>query len=286
MKVVTHNGKFHGDDVTAIAILKMALGDFELQRTRDPEIIHKADIVVDVGHVYDPHNKRYDHHQRNFCLKRDNGFPYASAGLILRDFGQLIQGSIPQAIQYLDEKIIQYIDARDAGKTMCTSKVWDLVGSQQYSLASMISDFGNDGNINESFMSAVEFTQGILERRFEASISSLLTYSKAKDLMEQSPSAKYITFEEDFSPGWKDASRNFDDLVYCLYPKDGNWRAECSKDKGWQDKKKFPHEWRGKRDYELAKVSGVDDAVFCHKGGFLIIAKSYNGVEALVKKAL
>ena len=35
MKVVTHSGTFHADDVFASVVLRAALGSFDLVRTRD-----------------------------------------------------------------------------------------------------------------------------------------------------------------------------------------------------------------------------------------------------------
>ena len=51
-KIVTHDGNFHADDVFSVAALKCIFPSFELIRTRNPEIIAKADIVLDVGGEY------------------------------------------------------------------------------------------------------------------------------------------------------------------------------------------------------------------------------------------
>jgi uncharacterized UPF0160 family protein len=47
-----------------------------------------------------------------------------------------------------------------------------------------------------------------------------------------------------------------------------------------------PKEWRGLYDEELQKVSGVKDAVFCHRSGFLTIAGSFDGIMKMAKIAL
>ena len=68
--LVTHNGKFHCDEVFAYAVLRQALGvhapgvDHTLVRTRDPARIAAGDIVWDVGLLFDPAAQRFDHHQR------------------------------------------------------------------------------------------------------------------------------------------------------------------------------------------------------------------------------
>lgn len=76
--IVVHNGAFQADEVFAVAFLIMYYPGlqidvksllerddypFEIIRTRDQDIIDKADIVCDVGGVHSPINLRFDHHQ-------------------------------------------------------------------------------------------------------------------------------------------------------------------------------------------------------------------------------
>lgn len=58
----------------------------DLVRSRDPAILDKCDIVVDVGAVYDHEKKRYDHHQRGFEEVLGLGFntKLSSAGLVYK----------------------------------------------------------------------------------------------------------------------------------------------------------------------------------------------------------
>lgn len=37
-------------------------------RTRDSEVLSGCEVVVDVGAVFDPSTKRFDHHQRHVSL--------------------------------------------------------------------------------------------------------------------------------------------------------------------------------------------------------------------------
>ena len=48
MKIVTHNAKFHTDDVFAVATLLVLYPDAKIIRTRDEALVKTADIVVDV----------------------------------------------------------------------------------------------------------------------------------------------------------------------------------------------------------------------------------------------
>jgi len=76
--IATHNGNFHADDVFSVAALKCIYPSIKLIRTRDLELIGQADIVLDVGGVYDPDAGRFDHHQRGGAGERENGIPYSS----------------------------------------------------------------------------------------------------------------------------------------------------------------------------------------------------------------
>jgi uncharacterized UPF0160 family protein len=49
VRLATHNGTFHADDVFGVAVLQLLHPGAELVRTRDPETIAKADFAVDVG---------------------------------------------------------------------------------------------------------------------------------------------------------------------------------------------------------------------------------------------
>jgi uncharacterized UPF0160 family protein len=48
----------------------------------------------------------------------------------------------------------------------------------------------------------------------------------------------------------------------------------------------LPEAWAGLRDAELAAVTGVADAIFCHNGRFIAAAKSYEGARVMASLAL
>src|SRR5210317_735779 len=114
MKASTHDGRFHADEIFALAVLNLFYPDLEIIRSRDENVNKNSDIIVDVGHVYDPDNLIFDHHQRSFSLKRDSGIPYASFGLVWKNYGELLCGS-SEATDYIDSLIVQAIDADDNG---------------------------------------------------------------------------------------------------------------------------------------------------------------------------
>lgn len=94
LKLATHNGQFHADEVLACVIIKEIKPSIVIIRTRDQEVIDKCDIVVDVGGVYDPDKQKFDHHQKgcNEMFEEYNGkgtiIPMSSAGMVWKHYGK------------------------------------------------------------------------------------------------------------------------------------------------------------------------------------------------------
>jgi uncharacterized UPF0160 family protein len=80
-------------------------------------------------------------------------------------------------------------------------------------------------------------------------------------------------------------------ILYVLYPEsspDGNWRIQCVpvRPEGFENRKSLPETWRGFRDDELSRISGVDNCIFVHAGGFIGGNKSRQGVYDMARLAL
>lgn len=112
--VLTHDGVFHADDAMACCLLTCFTPEFEhaqVVRSRKEKDINAAEVVVDVGGVYDPSNYRYDHHQRGFSLtfSDKHTIKLSASGLVYLHHGRdcLLQavrsladrGELPKAIK-------------------------------------------------------------------------------------------------------------------------------------------------------------------------------------------
>src|SRR5919107_4332898 len=115
MKVATHPGNFHADDVFAVATLGLAEGALEVVRTRDRELIAAADARIDVGGRDDPATGDYDHHQKGGAGARENGVRYASFGLVWRRYGAALTGD-EETARAIDDRLVQGVDANDTGQ--------------------------------------------------------------------------------------------------------------------------------------------------------------------------
>ncbi len=293
-KLVTHNGKYHPDEIFACAVLELVLDkqsiQYEIIRTRDEDVIKSSDYVFDVGGVYDPAINRYDHHQREGAGKRADGIPYASFGLAWKHFGMDLCPS-QEIFDEVDLKIVSGIDAVDNGVSIATS-LYENVG---------IVDFGDIGSSympswknsdNEAydagFFEMLSMAKGFLSRK----ISLLIDLKEAEILVEaayQASEDKRLVILDEYYSG-KEVLSLHPEPLFVMFPNtiNGTWMVSTVRDdnSSFINRKDLPAEWAGLRDNDFAAVSGVPDAVFCHKGLFLMAAKSREGAIALAKKSL
>lgn len=81
-------------------------------------------------------------------------------------------------------------------------------------------------------------------------------------------------------------------VLYVLFPENGEqdskWRIRAvSVEAGsFENRRDLPSAWKGLRDEELSKVSGVPGGIFIHAGGFMGGNKTFDGALALAQKAL
>lgn len=89
MKIGTHDGRFHCDEILACAMLSNYVQKFKgakIVRSRDPKIWDTCDILVDVGGKYEP-PRILDHHHSTFTTKYPNyDVILSSAGLVYMHF--------------------------------------------------------------------------------------------------------------------------------------------------------------------------------------------------------
>lgn len=290
IKIVTHNASFHSDDVFAVATLILFLKDkeYEIIRTRDFEILESADYVVDVGEVYDPEKNRFDHHQEGRAGQRDNGIPYASFGLVWKKFGEEICGS-KEVADKIDMILVQSIDSRDNGFEIVDTKV---MGIYPYTIGQIIHSFvpnykEEDDNIDDFFFKALDLALVILKREIkvnkdieEAQIILQNIYNASKDNQ---------IFILDRRLPWEEFVSKNKDIIFVVSPKkNGSWAVETARDdlNSFGNRKSLPKEWGGKRDKDLASITGVEDAIFCHTGLFIAFAGSKEGAIGLAQLAL
>ncbi|KAF2266721.1 putative UPF0160 domain protein MYG1 [Lojkania enalia] len=80
-------------------------------------------------------------------------------------------------------------------------------------------------------------------------------------------------------------------VLYVLFPEttepDSKWRirAVSRENSGFENRKDLPGPWKGVRDDELSKISGIPGGVFVHAAGFIGGNKTFDGALAMAKAA-
>ncbi len=297
--VITHPAPHHGDETMAVAILTIVEGCADVYRTRNPKEIEEAAAahatICDVGGTYDPATDRYDHHQRGFAEMRADGIKYSSAGLLWKEYGadaciSLTGCSLSQAEEAaakVDEMLIRGIDAIDngqlnPGETMSVSQAISLLNGNWDEVC----------DTDEAFLDACRLAYMVLTR----TIMSCVAAVKGKDAVEEAiwASENDVMILPQFIGGWIETVVNStnpkaEDLLYGVFRNlQGQWNVQALPPTGnlMAQRKPLPEAWRGQNGAALAEITGVEDAVFCHPGGFICGAKTREGAIKLARLAV
>jgi len=309
MRIATHSGKFHADDVWAVATLAIVHPEYELIRTREPERIAAADIAVDVGGAWDPQAGRFDHHQKGFAGARASGVTYASAGLVWReygarcvallarrDLGETLEPDQARQIAYaIDADLVQYLDMADNGAAR------NAPGG--YGLSAVISGYNPNwleeqqaGNAAaaealrlERFRHATAFMQEVIANQVRYRVGSLraLEQVRAGKLLED---GRVLVLANASLP-WSGVVRNEMPRVllvigYSISEDRYMLNTVPANPETFEARLDLPAAWAGLREADLAAVTGVPDAMFCHNKLFIAAARSFDGALALARLAL
>lgn len=282
--IATHNGNFHADDVFSIAALRSVFPAFKLIRTRDLELIGKADIVIDVGGEYDPEAGRFDHHQRGGAGERENGIPYSSFGLIWQKYGLEICQGDQDIANAVDSGLVSNIDAIDCGHVEGVSK--------GISLSQTISMFNptwqEESHFDTCFDGAVDFASRVLTRFIASANGGVSAKAIVAEAIEKAKDPRVIVLEK-YTPWKRTVHALSEEALYMVYPSQtGQWRIQTVpvEPGSFENRKSLPNQWAGLSDKALKDVTGIDDAMFCHNGLFIAGAESFESTMKMASMAL
>lgn len=286
MKIVTHNSFFHTDDLMAVATLLLKFPGAEVVRSRDQETIEGADVVVDVGQIYDAEKRRFDHHQKAGAGVRPNGIPYASFGLVWKAFGEELSGGLEEA-KVVDERLVMPVDATDNGVDLYTP-TFD--GVQEYSVGDYFNSFSYGAEtmdeFDKAFFTALPLVQDFLKREIAFSKYLVAGWNEVMRIYIESDDKRIIILPAHLP--WKRVLVPTEALFVLSPRPNGQWTAKAvSRDiHTYELKKPFPSSWAGLSGESLQKMTEVKDAVFCHRNLFMAVAESQAGAKKLAEMAL
>lgn len=319
----THSGTFHCDEALACAMLKTTpeWKDATIVRSRDPAILAKCGVVVDVGGVYDPENNRFDHHQKGFSdTMSELGFvtKLSSAGLVYRHYGvrvlkSILAGKCPADViekavyPKVYKSFIEHVDGIDNG-------VNPFDGNPRYavtsSLSSRVGDLNPDWNEpsddsvrNKKFALAMalalsEFIDKVTYYGGSWMAGRVILEGSMNHSEESSDPSGQIIVLDQYCP-WKghlldlEKERGTEGRAKFMVYAEGEevnskWRVQAipvSED-SFESRLSLAEAWRGLRDEELSKVSGIPGGVFVHAAGFIGGNVTKEGALLMAKRSI
>jgi uncharacterized UPF0160 family protein len=309
MLIVTHGGKFHADDAWAVAVLLLLYPEAELVRTRDPAIIARADVAIDVGGEWHPAAGRFDHHQKGFDGARVSGVPYASAGLVWREYGarcvallaerhaghRLAEEAAQQMAYAIDADVVQYLDLSDVGAAR------NAPGS--YGLSAIVSGFNPnwldeqrlgygaaaEAYRDEQFRRALALLTDLMVNAVKYRVGALLAVEQVRQA-EVLEGGRVLYLKNGALPWTAIVRKEMPKVLFVVSYNLGEQRHMIHtvplSAESFDARADLPAAWAGLRDADLAAVTGVPDAGFCHNGRFIAAAKSFDGILEMARQAL
>lgn len=288
MKLITHNGRFHYDELLATAILKKIYPDASIIRTRDQTIINSGDIVYDVGGVYDHLKHRYDHHQYTFSdtFSDKYNIKMSSCGLIFKHFHEklfeiyniLINDSLyDKLVNKVYEEFFLCADAIDNGINVFGNV-------KPRTISDVISLYNEDVN---GFDKALF----IVETDFFKYIENVINfwykkYRELKNLIRELDDYILISNEYyDINLILEIEAIYGKNILYMVYPYESEYkiRAINISSNNFDLKKPLNKKWRGKKDKELEIL--CDGGVFVHSTGFIGSNKTKEGAIKMCRES-
>lgn len=259
-----HDGIFHADEVTASAFLVLfgLVEKDKILRSRDPAKLARCEFVCDVGGIYDPQKKLFDHHQADY--QGD----FSSAGMILLYLKE--QKFITHdEYQLFNHSLIIGVDAHDNGKV--SSEIGICTFSHVIANYTPVTYAADAQEMNAHFFLALDFVIGHLSR-----LKKRHEYNMAcRKIVSLAMARHQVCLFFDNTLPWQESFFALDGkhhpALFVIMPAGEHWKLRAippDNEHRMQVRCPLPEKWAGLLGDQLKKVSGISGAVFCHKGRF------------------
>lgn len=296
--IVTHSGGFHADELMSSVILTKLFPDAKLIRSRDRNWITPGDdrIIYDVGGLYDPETRIYDHHQRG-APRREDGQPFSSFGLIWKHYGRdyLVASNIPErdldAIhQSFDESFVLPIDLVDNGE-LSPSIAGPLAGLTLPTLLETLKPVFDDTTPDaddQAFQRALMVARSFVEAKIAGSAAKLRAESIVQNAIEAAGESRVLELPLGMPFRSAIVKAGADHLLFVVHPRNNDWclTGIRKSDDGFELRADLPAAWAGLTNGDLEAVCGVEGASFCHNGRFIAAARTREAAIAMADLAV
>ena len=257
--IITHNGTFHADEITAIALLQIFTKDrYSITRVPHQSELKRADFTIDIGKILDPSLGLFDHHQYELGL--------SSAGLIWLYLG--LTTDYPEI-----SKLVALVDQNDVGIRKALSHEYSrIIGSYNTSCTN------NDSLQQIAFIQAIEVAVRVIRSMKDAQD---LSYETEKLITAAFLNRTFLAIEKGivvvpkYLVGWDKFlnGQSTPKIRAIVWPKDehipeGEWNAQV-----------IPT-LSGEYGLHGTRFEQSDKMTFVHANGFFCVAPDKNTMLA------
>ena len=260
LKILTHSGLFHADEVFACAILKTFVSNgLKIVRTRDKNVIeeginNKFTYVLDVGGIYCENDLNFDHHQDSINI---------ASNVMVAYFLRKHKPEMVDVIDKLCAKIMVGISDWDTNHNNIILR-WNDVAKHHVNLSMIVSSYNRNPMKNKmqdlQFAKAVDFACTVIENylyTIHEEIKAENIYNSKKVIND------CVAVFDEFCNIWKEK----DEFIFSIQPNPQGWALMSA------NSEKYP----------LPEVEH-QDLIFAHKGRFIAVFKTKEAAIEIASK--
>ena len=286
IKMVTHSGQFHADDVFSSALLS-ATFSLDNKKSEIIRVKNEKDIPADADIVYDIVYGEFDHHSGDDKIHENTDIPYASFGLLWDKYGenfikQIYKANEKKYLSYYDLKQVDDSDFKKVFDRVLNTLVLQIDGNDNgifndnYDISSVILE-GNpemDSDETKAFFSNCNIASVILINNIIYSLNKVLSAREVENSSEYLNEDKSILFLKKYGNYHEIAKNNVHLKLVVFESNRGGWNVMAISDDH------IP------RITIPAEYSKLDHVSFVHKHGFLLVADTKEDAIKLAKKLI
>lgn len=288
--LITHNNKFHPDDVFSTVFLSKYIENPILYRIGIGEVNYSNAMVYDVGFG------KFDHHGVDAKYRPNSKLKYCSFGLLWTEYGKdyLSKNNyeyVEELYSAIEEKLVKQIDGIDNG-------IFPEIKAE-YSLLDLdhIIDLFNptweekEVDTDEYFLRALNTAEIIFDNLIKSEYAKIKATKKVLNCIDNVKDNmlildEYLPYQEAVFTSTNPKAKEI--KIVILPSNRGGYNIKpitVSKDSK-ELLINFPKKLFGLHDEELAKISGIKTARFVHLTGFLASTETLEDAILLAKQAI
>ncbi len=288
--LITHDNKFHPDDVFSTVFLSKYIENPILYRAGVGKVDKEQAIIYDVGFG------KFDHHGPDAKKRPDSNLKYCSFGLLWSEYGKdyLTKNNynyIDELYLAIEEALVKQIDGIDNGVFPEIKAEYKLLDLDK--IIDMFNPTWEERNIDTDyyFMNACKTAEIIFDNVLKTEYSKIKATKKVLSQIDNVENN--ILILDEYLPYQKaifnSTNPKASEIKIIILP--SNRGGYCIKPRTISEESKellinFPKEYRGLHDQELIDKSGIQTATFVHSSGFLGSTKTLEDAILLAEKAL